>query len=146
MDLERICVALDIPTSILSRELFPDYKYPKHALRYVAKSKEGLSSKQMAALVQFTGLPETELRLLSATPVEPTTTRNGWSWKPEADKSVFHKSPYRVDYHSLTNTAYLYKDAELISDCVLVAQTISLKQFLADMESLIATSVANKNR
>jgi len=137
MDLERICVALNIPADVLARELFPDYRYPKHKLKYAAKAKQGLSSEQIASLVSFTGLPETELRLLSATPLEPTTTRNGWSWKPEADKSVFHKSPYRVDYHSLTNTAYLYKDAELISDCVLVAQTITLKQFLANMESLI---------
>lgn len=142
MDLEKICHASGVPVATLARELFPEHRYPQHALKNSAKAKRGLTSDQTAKVVQLTGLTEVELRRISNLPDTQTPPRNGWSWRPEALKQVFFKGKYRVDYYSATNVAYLYRDSELVSDHILVAQTITLKAFLLDMESLIASSEA----
>ena len=135
MDLERICQATEVPVAALARALFPHHEYPLHALKYVGKSKHGLTPEQLATVINMTGKTEAELKQLSDIPVTPV--KGGWSWRPDALKSVFYKDKWRADYYPSTNVAYLFKDGELVSDHILVAQTITLRQFIADMEELI---------
>ena len=143
MDIKKLCKAAGIPFATLARELFPEHRYPEHALKYLVKAKS-LSPEQIEVIERLSGKSMKEIA--KALPLDAEVGKNGWSWKPSADKSSFFKGSSRVDYRPNLNTAYLYCNGELISDHILVSGVILLKEFTAEMEKQIASYEATKTR
>lgn len=141
MDIKKLCNAAGIPFATLARELFPDHRYPEHALRYLVKAKS-LSPEQIEVIERLSGKNMDEILSLMPTEVKPNGKK--WSWKPTTHKSSFCKGTYRVDYSPELNTAYLFCNGELISDHILVSNMLLLKDFLQEIETLIASYEATK--
>lgn len=143
MDLDKIAQAAGLPIATIARELFPEHRFPMHAVKYLSKGKKGLSAQQIEILEAATGLSVAEMNEISRLPNAPKA--DGWAFKPQVGKSVFTRNQYRIDYYPATNVAYVYKAGALLSDHILVAQTIPLRTFLEDMDSIIA-SIEAQNR
>lgn len=141
MDFKRISSATGIPLPTIARALFPNHKYPVNALKYVSKGKHGLTDAQKLALVSLTGASIETLELFEAAAERP----EGWALRPSESLTAFSKGPYRIDYHPAINTAYIYRNGELVSDHILVSPVTPLSQFLQSMESIIASLGAPKN-
>ena len=133
--MEKLLQATGLTKTVLAKALFPNNKHPYSALDYAIKHKKELTRTQLNALTGLTGLTEGAL-------IDIASQTDNWGMAVRTTRVEFKKGAYKAEYVPHLNMAYLFRDSKLVGDTVLVSSAVSLKKFLEDMDSLIASHEA----
>ena len=112
----------------LAVELFPDAKYPRHALRRILKEESELSTTQVQRLANYIGISVGDL-----------FNESEWKGKTEDGVLTFTKGEYKVKLAYQGVFLSLYKNNELVDQKIADVPAMTIREFLKYIDKLILT-------
>lgn len=131
IDLQIIIDTHGLDKKNLAEKLFPNNKYPKHALDRVIEGYSNLDSDQLIILASEIGSTVDELY----------STESGWTSIASKGLITFKKGNYQAVYNPSTQLTHIYKDGVLIKEnaVIITDKNASLDTFVNKLNSIIST-------
>jgi len=126
LDLKSIIDRNNLEVKEVAVELFPNNKYAKLALDRIIKGEAFLDTNQLSRLSQMTGITINELF-------------EGGKWKLKSDDTMmtFEYGDFRAELNTSTWETKVYHKNSIFHESVLSKRTISLKEYLSELNKLI---------
>jgi hypothetical protein len=133
IDIDELIAKYNLNISELARFVFPDAKYPKHALNRIRKGEAVLDANQLSALATYIGVPVSEL-----------FSDNFWKGRTEDGCLVFLKGRYKAKLRYLGVFLSIYKDDKLCLQEIGDMAMMTIKEF-TDYLDITIKSLENGN-
>lgn len=126
INISELIARYDLDTEALAKVLFPEAKYPKHALSRVLKGEAVIDVNQLSALATYIGVPAAEL-----------LSNDFWKGCTEDGCLVFQKGPYKAKLNYNGVFLSFYKDQELCFQSIGDISNMTISNFTKHLDSLI---------
>lgn len=127
IDLNKIIEESELDAVKVAEHLFPTNKYPRHALKRVLNGDANLDADQISRLSGLTGRSIASLY-----------SGGGWKGVVKKDKHIFTHGEYRAELNTETWVTEIFHNESLFHDSVIHTGAVSLSEYLAELDRLIA--------